>query len=292
MNNANIDSSSSHVSITSSVSSSDLSQLSSDSCSSSISIVSGDITLTQHRETNSSSKKPSSQKPKRKRRRRRKNKGSITPPKTLYSNFLEEGEQITEEESKQYVALDCEMVGVGPYNKSSVARVCLINWNEEVLLDTFVKVTNGEVTDYRTFVSGVTKEDLESDDAMEITECRELVLSLIKGKVLIGHALINDLSALRISHPWSHTRDTAKYEPFMKKVIDEETGVVTSMNPRKLKDLMQEKVGRTIQVEGEEHCPIEDAASALLLYKCARKKWEKVMEYKIQKTSQILSLQQ
>lgn len=184
------------------------------------------------------------------------------------------------------------MVGVGPYNKSSVARVCLINWNEEVLLDTFVKVTNGEVTDYRTFVSGVTKEDLESDDAMEITECRELVLSLIKGKVLIGHALINDLSALRISHPWSHTRDTAKYEPFMKKVIDEETGVVTSMNPRKLKDLMQEKVGRTIQVEGEEHCPIEDAASALLLYKCARKKWEKVMEYKIQKTSQILSLQQ
>lgn len=47
------------------------------------------------------------------------------------------------------LALDCEMVGVGPNGtESALARVCIVNNAGVVLLDTFVK-PNQKVTDYR-----------------------------------------------------------------------------------------------------------------------------------------------
>ena len=211
---------------------------------------------------------PKQTKPKRNRRRRRKNKNSQ--------------EEISEEERQIYVALDCEMVGVGPGGyTSALARVCIIGWDEEVVLDTFVKVSE-PITDYRTFVSGVRKEDLESDQAMEINECRALVASIIEGKIVVGHALKNDFQALKLSHPWYDTRDTAKYTPLMQKC--DRTGI---MKARRLKDLVHEKLNKDIQCDGNEHSPYEDASAALSLYKNVRRKWEKVMEYKFNKTLQI-----
>ena len=206
-----------------------------------------------------------------KRNRRRRNKGCRTVT-----------EDISEEESSRYLALDCEMVGVGPGGYfSALARVCIIDWNENIVLDTFVKVTQ-PITDYRTFVSGIREEDLKSENAMDLKECRKKVASIIKGKIVIGHALINDFQALKLSHPWYDTRDTAKYAPLMK--MCERTG---SMKPRRLKDLVKEKLHKNIQCEGAEHCPVEDATATLSLYKGLRKKWERVMEYKYNKTLQI-----
>ena len=176
------------------------------------------------------------------------------------------------------------MVGVGPAGYESVlARVCIITWDHTVLYDTHVKVTE-PVTDYRTFVSGIRPEDIESDEAVTFQECRNKVRQILKGKILVGHALKNDLDALKIyDHPWYDIRDTARYEPFMKRVSKEST----RLGPRKLKDLSLTKLKREIQKEGEEHCPKEDAIAALDLYKKARTKWEKAMEYKIQKTKEI-----
>lgn len=186
------------------------------------------------------------------------------------------------EERSRYIALDCEMVGVGPGGfKSALARVCVVDWNEDVVFDTFVRVDE-TVTDYRTFVSGVREEDLESDDAMDIEECRSYVASLIEGKIVIGHALKNDFQALGLSHPWYDTRDTAKYTPLMKTC--ERTG---HLKARRLKELVQEKLNKKIQCEGVEHCPYEDASAALSLYKLVRRKWEKVMTYKFNKTQEI-----
>lgn len=184
-------------------------------------------------------------------------------------------------ERAKYVALDCEMVGIGDGHKSAVARVCLLDWDGGVLLDTFVRVTE-PVADYRTFVSGIRREHLSSDDAVDFEECRSTVRSLLEGKILVGHALKNDLRALDLSHPWHDVRDTAKYEPFMKTRFDD--GVLW---PRKLKELAEEKLGQEIQQDGMEHSPIEDAKAALDLYKLVRKKWEKVMEYKIKRTREI-----
>ena len=48
----------------------------------------------------------------------------------------------------KYVALDCEMVGVGQGGiESSLARVTIVDWFGTVLLDQYIKQTQ-EVTDY------------------------------------------------------------------------------------------------------------------------------------------------
>lgn len=201
---------------------------------------------------------------------------------------------MSEEEQEQYLAMDCEMVGVGAHGtKSMLARVTIVNWNGEMVYDQFIRPTE-PVTDYRTFVSGITAADLEeseNDDAdsttttttvVSLETCRARVLELVRGKTVVGHALKNDLAALQIQHPWQYTRDTAKYEPFMKQRFDD--GVLW---PRKLKELMFEHLQTDIQLPGQPHSAYEDAVSALKLYKCVRSKWEKVMQYKIRKTADI-----
>ena len=214
---------------------------------------------------------------KRKKRGKKNKKGSPQPQQP----------QLTQQEKNQYIAIDCEMVGTGRYGQhSSLARVCMVDWDGITLLDLYVR-QRVEVTDYRTFVSGIIEDDLTSDEAVDIEECRARVQELIDDKILVGHALKNDLHVLNISHPWCQVRDTGKYEPFMK--IRFEDGVFW---PRKLKDLAKEKLGKDVQQSGRAHCPFEDAQTALDLYKKVRNKWEKAMEYKIKKTMEIQRTQQ
>mmetsp|Transcript_16789 Transcript_16789/g.25375 ORF Transcript_16789/g.25375 Transcript_16789/m.25375 type:complete len:286 (-) Transcript_16789:215-1072(-) len=182
----------------------------------------------------------------------------------------------------RYVALDCEMVGVGESgHQSSLARVCIVNWYGETMLDLYVRQRDA-VTDYRTYWSGIRAEHLTSKDAVDFDECRTRVSEILRGKIIVGHALKNDLSALEISHPWYQMRDTAKYEPFMKVRFND--GILW---PRKLKDLAIEKLGLQIQPNGRSHCPLEDANTALSLYKEYRGHWEQVMDYKLKRTREI-----
>ncbi len=140
---------------------------------------------------------------------------------TSYNNESQQHPQtsnipMTKAERQSIVSLDCEMVGVGESGeRSALARVCIINFDYAVLLDTFVKVDE-PVTDYRTFVSGIQPEDIESDSsAMDFGACRSVVLKILRNKVLVGHGLENDLSALKITHPKCQIRDTATYPPYM-----------------------------------------------------------------------------
>jgi RNA exonuclease 4 len=192
-------------------------------------------------------------------------------------------------ERAQYLALDCEMVGVGPYgSRSALARVTIVNWDGDIIYDQLIRPTE-TVTDYRTFVSGICAEDFDDyEQVMNIETCRAQVLDLLKGKILVGHALKNDLYALQLNHPWQQIRDTAKYEPFMKQRFED--GIYW---PRKLKDLVYEHLdGMEIQKLGHPHSAYEDAHSAMLLYQNVRTKWEKVMTYKIKKTAEIEQLKQ
>lgn len=182
----------------------------------------------------------------------------------------------------RYIALDCEMVGVGESGRrSSLARVCIVNWYGEIILDLYVRQRE-DVTDYRTHWSGIRAEDLVSKDAVDFEECRSRVADVLRGNIIIGHALKNDLSALEISHPWYQMRDTAKYEPFMKVRFND--GILW---PRKLKDLAMEKLGIEIQPFGRSHCPVEDANTALSIYKEFHDEWEQAMAYKLKKTREI-----
>ena len=58
------------------------------------------------------------------------------------------------------VAIDCEMVGVGPGRESGLARCSLVDLHGTVLYDQFIR-PEGEITDYRTPVSGITPRHME-----------------------------------------------------------------------------------------------------------------------------------
>jgi RNA exonuclease 4 len=191
------------------------------------------------------------------------------------------------EEQAKYVALDCEMVGVGNGGRrSSVARVTMVAWDGSIILDEMVR-PDQEVTDYRTFVSGITPHDLETATCT-LDDVRTRVQSILYDghdnnyKILVGHALKNDLRALGITHPWYNTRDTAKYEPFMQVRFDD--GVLW---PKKLSELVKTRLQREIQSPGLPHSSYDDAMAAMDLYKLVRRKWEKAMEYKINKTKEM-----
>lgn len=60
----------------------------------------------------------------------------------------------------KYLAIDCEMVGVGIDGKeSSLARVSMINYYGAVMMDEFVRQRE-RVVDYRTEFSGIRPSDM------------------------------------------------------------------------------------------------------------------------------------
>ena len=93
------------------------------------------------------------------------------------------------------IGIDCEMVGLGHLGaESALARVSLVNYHGHVVLDTFV-APRERVTDWRTWVSGVREEDILGAPSFE--EVQKKVASLVEGRVLVGHAIENDLKASR-----------------------------------------------------------------------------------------------
>jgi len=198
--------------------------------------------------------------------------------------------ELTPEEKSNYLAIDCEMVGIGPSGYTSrLARVSIVNYDGEIVYDTHVKVDE-PVTDYRTFVSGIVEEDLSSESAVTFDEAQSQVMTLIQDKILVGHGLKNDFKVLGITHPWYLVRDTAKYEPFCKVPGPNDYNPTNAQFiPKKLKVLAKDKLGMIIQEEGKCHCPVEDAVAALELYKKHSGKWEKVIEYKLSKTREIMT---
>lgn len=95
------------------------------------------------------------------------------------------------------VAIDCEMVGVKAgvkKNKDALARVSIVNFDGQCMYDEFVSCQN--VNDYRTWVSGVEREDLEKYGKPYDVVHKE-VLRMLKGRKIVGHALDNDLKVLR-----------------------------------------------------------------------------------------------
>ncbi|GBE81278.1 ribonuclease H-like domain-containing protein [Sparassis latifolia] len=162
----------------------------------------------------------------------------------------------------KYLALDCEMVGVGIEGKeSSLARVSLVNYHGAVQLDVFVRQRE-HVVDYRTEFSGVRASDMVN--AKLFPEVQKQVAELLKDRILIGHAVHNDLKALLLPHPRSLTRDTQVYAAKYK---------VTRSRRIALRHLVQQELGVIIQ--GGEHSSVTDARATMAVFRLHRKEWEK-----------------
>ncbi|EWC45354.1 hypothetical protein DRE_00753 [Drechslerella stenobrocha 248] len=168
-------------------------------------------------------------------------------------------------EAGRYIAIDCEMVGVGPPGSemSALARVSLVNYNGHCVLDTFVKPKE-RVTDWRTWVSGVSPKDMVN--AITLEEAQQRVHAIIDGKILVGHAIHNDLDALFLSHPKRDIRDTARHPAFRK--------LAKQKNPG-LKRLAKEVLG--IDIQGSAHSSVEDARVTMMLYRKERKEFERLV---------------
>jgi len=102
------------------------------------------------------------------------------------------------------------------------------------------------------------------NEGIDPKDAKKRAASLLKGKIVVGHSLGCDFGALGLCHPRSMIRDTASYRPFLR-----EDG-----QKQKLSDLIERKLGRTIQKSDQFHCSEEDALAALDLYKSVWREWE------------------
>jgi RNA exonuclease 4 len=129
------------------------------------------------------------------------------------------------------------MVGIGASGRqSALARCGVVDFDGNVLYDEFVRPP-GFVTDFRTKYSGIRKKDLRAGVAVTlqevssffnpsdcsnlptISQCQNSVANLLKGKILVGHALRNDLDVLMLKHSRTQIRDTATYRPYMRVTV-------------------------------------------------------------------------
>lgn len=109
----------------------------------------------------------------------------------------------------KFIGIDCEMVGVGgDEDRSVLARVSIVNFHGTQVYDSFVRPKEF-VTDWRTHVSGVSPKNMATARSFE--EVQADVAQILKDRVLVGHAVKNDLEAIMIGklnlgvkHPLLH----------------------------------------------------------------------------------------
>lgn len=158
------------------------------------------------------------------------------------------------------VALDCEMVGVGPRgSRSEIGRVSIVGFGGEILMDEYGKPRRS-VSDYRTKYSGIYPHHLANADSSQDVVRR--ARCLLKDKIIVGHDLSQDFKVLGICPRIVHVRDTSLYEPYVK---------VFGKRPS-LKALTLLILGQSIQVGP--HDSVEDARAAMMLYRAVKPSWE------------------
>lgn len=79
-----------------------------------------------------------------------------------------------------------------------LCRVCIVNDQGNVLMDKFVRQKE-RVTDYRTKWSGIRAADLASCAAASLEEVQKEAAELFKDRILVGHAIENDLKVSCLS---------------------------------------------------------------------------------------------
>lgn len=184
------------------------------------------------------------------------------------------------------------MVGIGPNGKDHMlARVSIVNEKGEIIMDKYVKPTK-PVIDYRTQYSGITPDHLEN--ACNFADVQAEVSRIKFNRILVGHALHNDLRVLKMEHPKRYKqftsisslkirrlflihffcflvfrliRDTSTY----KKCREYSEGRSPSL--RLLTNCIL-----NYDIQTGAHCSVEDAQATMAIYKKFARNWEKSMQ--------------
>ncbi|KAI1097930.1 ribonuclease H-like domain-containing protein [Jackrogersella minutella] len=154
----------------------------------------------------------------------------------------------------KYVALDCEMVGVGPEGReSALARVSAVDFHGRQVYDSFVRPRE-PVTDWRTRITGITPRVVAT--ARGFDEVQAAVAALLRDRVLVGHDVRHDLAALQLGHPAGAVRDTARFAGYRQ----------YGHGPKPaLRVLAREVLG--VEIQTGHHSSVEDARVAMLLFR-------------------------
>ncbi|XP_034031677.1 apoptosis-enhancing nuclease [Thalassophryne amazonica] len=164
------------------------------------------------------------------------------------------------------VAMDCEMVGTGPSGRcSELARCSILDYHGNILYDKYVLPCQ-PVTDYRTRWSGIQQHHLYN--ATPYAQAREEILSVLNGRVVVGHSIFNDFRVLEMDHPAHMIRDTSTT-----RLLSCLAGF-PGRRCSSLKKLASKLLNRKIQVGKKGHCSVEDAQASLDLYKLVEGEWE------------------
>ncbi|XP_043846182.1 apoptosis-enhancing nuclease [Dromiciops gliroides] len=165
------------------------------------------------------------------------------------------------------VAIDCEMVGTGPGGRvSELARCSVVSYHGDVLYDKYIRPET-PIVDYRTRWSGITRQHMQN--AIPFRVAQKEILKLLKGKLVVGHALHNDFRALKYFHPRRQTRDTLSVPSLIN-----QTGFPIRAQSSSLKNLALQLLNKRIQVGQHGHSSVEDAITAMELYRLVEVQWE------------------
>lgn len=163
----------------------------------------------------------------------------------------------------KHLAMDCEMVGIGfDAKKHMVARVSIVNQMGEVLMDRYVRPRE-RVVDYRTEVSGIRPADIANGE--DFSRVQADVAALLDGRILVGHAVYNDLKVLTLQHPPKSIRDTSRYRPLINRI--------TGGSTPSLKTLA--RCVLDVNIQTGEHSSVEDARAAMRIYNRYQEEWER-----------------
>ncbi|KAJ4390663.1 3'-5' exonuclease [Gnomoniopsis smithogilvyi] len=154
----------------------------------------------------------------------------------------------------KYIAIDCEMVGIGEGGyEHALARVSIVDFHGRQIYDSYVRPKE-RVVDWRTRISGITPKHMATARDFEAVQLE--VANLLQGRIIVGHDLRHDLDVLILDHPRKDIRDTARFSGFKK----------YGHGPKPaLRVLAREILG--VEIQTGQHSSIEDARVAMLLFR-------------------------